>query len=40
MLRVRLAPSPTGFPHIGSEALGRETGLRRIWQAIGKLKTS
>ena len=40
MLRVRFAPSPTGFLHIGSEALGRETCLRRIGQAIGKLKTS
>jgi hypothetical protein len=35
MLRVRFAPSP----HIGLEALGRETCLRRIEQAIGKLKT-
>ncbi|MGD0869348.1 MAG: hypothetical protein ABSB88_07355 [Bryobacteraceae bacterium] len=40
MLRVRFAPCPTGFSHIGSEALGRETCLRRIGQAIGKLKTS
>ena len=40
MLRVRFAPSPTGLLHIGSEALGRETCLRRIEQAIGKLKTS
>src|ERR1035438_10345830 len=40
MLRVRFAPSPTGLSHIGLEALGRETCLRRIRQAIGKLKTS
>ena len=40
MLRVRFAPSPTGLLHIGLEALGRETCLRRILQAIGKLKTS
>ena len=40
MLRVRFAPSPTGLLHIGLEALGRETCLRRIEQAIGKLKTS
>ncbi len=40
MLRVRFAPSPTGFLRIGSEALGRETCLRRIDQAVGKLKTS
>jgi hypothetical protein len=35
MLRVRFAPSPTGL-----EPLGRETCLRRMEQAIGKLKTS
>jgi len=40
MPRVRFAPSPAGFLHVGSEALGRETCLRRIDQAIGKLKTS
>ena len=40
MLRVRFAPSPTGLFHIGSEALGRETCLRCVQQAIGKLKTS
>src|SRR5208283_2399568 len=35
MLRVRFAPFP-----IGLEPLGRETCLRRMAQAIGKLKTS
>jgi hypothetical protein len=40
MLRVRFAPSPTGLLLVGSEALSRETCLRRTPQAIGKLKTS
>ena len=40
MLRVRFAPSPTGLSHVGLEALDRETCLRRMEQAIGKLKTS
>jgi hypothetical protein len=40
MLSVRFAPSPTGLLHIGLEALGRATCLRRIEHAIRKLKTS
>ena len=40
MLRVRFAPSPTGLLHMGLEVLGRETCLRCVQPAIGKLKTS